>query len=97
MSAVTRNARPPYPLPAPSTVVSRTHLPSGPEDIDRRRAAAPPETLGERCQGSITNLFNTAPSVDLETYGGGALYRYTTLNQEGAIGRFFLLGATLKW
>ena len=47
--------------------------------------------------GSITNLFNTAPSVDLETYGGGALYRYTTLNQEGAIGRFFLLGATLKW
>ena len=43
------------------------------------------------------NLFNTAASVDLETYGGGALYRYTTLNQDGAVGRFFVLGATLKW
>jgi len=47
--------------------------------------------------GSITNLFNTQPSVDLETYGGGALYRYTTLQQEGAVGRFFLLGATLTF
>jgi iron complex outermembrane recepter protein len=47
--------------------------------------------------GSITNLFNTAPPIDLETYGGGALYRYTTLNQDGAVGRFFLLGGTLKW
>lgn len=46
---------------------------------------------------SITNLFNTQPPVDLETYGGGALYRYTTLNQDGAVGRFFLLGAQYKW
>src|SRR5579863_2224560 len=45
--------------------------------------------------GSITNLFNSQPPVDLETYGGGALYRYTTLDQDGAVGRFFLLGATL--
>jgi iron complex outermembrane receptor protein len=47
--------------------------------------------------GSITNLFNAQPPVDLQTYGGGALYRYTTLEQDGAVGRFFLLGATLKF
>jgi iron complex outermembrane recepter protein len=46
---------------------------------------------------SITNLFNTQPPVDLETYGGGALYRYTTLNQDGAVGRFFLLGFGYKF
>jgi iron complex outermembrane recepter protein len=44
--------------------------------------------------GSVRNLFNTPPSVDLQTYGGGAMYRYTTLQQDGAVGRFFLLGAT---
>lgn len=47
--------------------------------------------------GSITNLFNSQPPVDLETYGGGAAYRYTTMEQDGAIGRFFLLGATLTF
>lgn len=47
--------------------------------------------------GSITNLFDTAPPVDLETYGGGALYRYSTLDQDGAVGRFFLLGATYRF
>jgi iron complex outermembrane recepter protein len=47
--------------------------------------------------GTITNLFNTQPPVDLETYGGGALYRYTTLDQDGAVGRFFLLGASYKF
>jgi iron complex outermembrane recepter protein len=47
--------------------------------------------------GSITNLFNTQPPIDLETYGGGALYRYTTLDQDGAVGRFFLLGVTAKF
>jgi iron complex outermembrane recepter protein len=46
---------------------------------------------------AITNLFNTQPPVDLETYGGGALYRYTTLDQDGAVGRFFLVGATLTF
>jgi iron complex outermembrane recepter protein len=46
---------------------------------------------------SIRNLFNTQPPVDLETYGGGALYRYTTLDQDGAVGRFFLLGATYRF
>jgi len=47
--------------------------------------------------GSIRNLFNAQPPVDLQTYGGGALYRYTTLDQDGAVGRFFLLGATYTW
>jgi iron complex outermembrane recepter protein len=47
--------------------------------------------------GSITNLFNAQPPVDLETYGGGAMYRYTTLDQDGAVGRFFSLGATLTF
>ena len=47
--------------------------------------------------GAITNLFNTQPPVNLETYGGGALYRYTTLNQDGAVGRFFLLGAIWRF
>jgi iron complex outermembrane recepter protein len=46
---------------------------------------------------SITNLANSQPPVDLETYGGGALYRYSTLDQDGAIGRFFMLGATLTF
>jgi iron complex outermembrane receptor protein len=47
--------------------------------------------------GSITNLFNSAPPVDLQTYGGGAEYAYSTLAQDGAVGRFFLLGATYKF
>jgi hypothetical protein len=47
--------------------------------------------------GSVTNLFNSQPPVDLETYGGGALYRDSTLDQDGAVGRFFLLGATLTF
>jgi iron complex outermembrane recepter protein len=47
--------------------------------------------------GAITNLFNTQPPIDMETYGGGAMYRYSTIDQDGAVGRFFLLGASLKW
>jgi iron complex outermembrane recepter protein len=47
--------------------------------------------------GSITNLFNTQPPVDLQTYGGGAELAYSTLDQDGAVGRFFLLGATYKF
>jgi iron complex outermembrane recepter protein len=43
---------------------------------------------------SIRNAFNQQPPVDLQTYGGGALLRYTTLDQDGAVGRFFLIGAT---
>jgi iron complex outermembrane receptor protein len=47
--------------------------------------------------GSITNLFNTQPPVDLQTYGGGAELAYSTLDQDGAVGRFFLVGATYKF
>ena len=47
--------------------------------------------------GSITNLFNSQPPVDLQTYGGGAELAYTTLDQDGAVGRFFLVGATYKF
>jgi iron complex outermembrane recepter protein len=46
---------------------------------------------------SVRNLGNSQPPVDLQTYGGGALYRYTTLDQDGAVGRFFLVGATYKF
>jgi hypothetical protein len=39
-------------------------------------------------------LIADAP-VDLQTYGGGAELRYdAALDQDGAIGRFFLVGAT---
>lgn len=47
--------------------------------------------------GAVTNAFNSQPPVDLETYGGGALYHYTTLEQDGAVGRLFLVGAIYKW
>jgi iron complex outermembrane receptor protein len=48
--------------------------------------------------GSITNLFNVSPPVDLQTYGGGAELAYdAAIDQDGAVGRFFLVGATLKF
>jgi iron complex outermembrane recepter protein len=47
--------------------------------------------------GSITNLFGSVPPVDLQTYGGGAELAYSTLDQDGGVGRFFLVGATYKF
>jgi iron complex outermembrane receptor protein len=47
--------------------------------------------------GAITNLFDSPPPVDLQTYGGGAELAYSTLDQDGAVGRFFLAGATYKF
>ncbi|MGP8034061.1 MAG: TonB-dependent receptor plug domain-containing protein [Steroidobacteraceae bacterium] len=48
--------------------------------------------------GSITNLGNSDAPVDLQTYGGGAELHYdAALHQDGAVGRFFMLGATYKW
>jgi len=47
--------------------------------------------------GSITNLFDSSPPVDLQTYGGGGELAYSTLDQDGAVGRFFLIGATDKF
>jgi len=47
---------------------------------------------------SITNLLNSPPPVDLETYGGGGGLAYNpALDQDGAIGRFFLAGFTFKF
>jgi iron complex outermembrane receptor protein len=47
---------------------------------------------------AITNLFNTQPPVDLATYGGaGGLAYDSALHQDGAVGRFFLIGANLKF
>jgi len=47
---------------------------------------------------SITNLFNSDAPVDLQTYGGGAELRYdAALDQDGAVGRFFLVGVTAKF
>lgn len=48
---------------------------------------------------SVTNVFNREPPLDLATYGGGAALAYDTAfgGQTGAIGRFFLLGATVKF
>ena len=44
---------------------------------------------------SILNLFNRPPPLDLETIGGGGQLAYDApLNQIGAIGRFFTVGAT---
>jgi len=47
---------------------------------------------------SVTNLFNSDPPVDLQTYGGGAELHYdAALDQDGAVGRFFLLGLTYRF
>jgi len=48
--------------------------------------------------GSITNLFNSDAPVDLQTYGGGAELHYdAALHQDGAVGRFFLIGASYRF
>jgi iron complex outermembrane receptor protein len=49
--------------------------------------------------GSIVNLFNRQPPLDLQTYGGGGELAYDTAfgGQTGAVGRFFTIGATYKF
>jgi len=48
--------------------------------------------------GAITNVFNAQAPIDVQTYGGGGGYPYDpSLNQDGAIGRFFLVGAAYKF
>ncbi len=48
--------------------------------------------------GSIINLMNNLPPVDLMTYGGGGQLAYDgSFYQEGAVGRFFMVGATYKF
>jgi iron complex outermembrane receptor protein len=48
--------------------------------------------------GSVLNVFNKQAPVDYETYGGGGGAFYdAALEQAGAVGRFFSIGATLKF
>jgi iron complex outermembrane recepter protein len=48
--------------------------------------------------GAITNAFNRQAPTDAQTYGGGGGYPYDpSLHQDGAIGRFFLVGANYKF
>jgi iron complex outermembrane receptor protein len=48
--------------------------------------------------GSINNAFNAQAPIDAQTYGGGGLLAYDgAFHQDGAIGRFFMLGATYKF
>jgi iron complex outermembrane receptor protein len=48
--------------------------------------------------GSVTNLFNANAPVDLQTYGGGGELAYDgALEQDGAVGRYFTVGATYKF
>jgi iron complex outermembrane receptor protein len=48
--------------------------------------------------GSILNLANNLPPVDLNTYGGGGGLAYDgSFYQEGAVGRFFMAGFTYKF
>jgi iron complex outermembrane recepter protein len=57
-------------------------------------------TIGDHLNihGSILNVFNVSPPVDLQTYGGGAELAYdAALHQDGAVGRFFMIGATYRF
>jgi len=46
----------------------------------------------------VTNLFNANPPLDLQTYGGGGNLAYdAALHQDGAVGRYFTLGATYRF
>lgn len=48
--------------------------------------------------GSVQNLFNQAPPVDLQTYGGSGGTAYNpSLHQAGAVGRFFNIGAVYNF
>ena len=47
--------------------------------------------------GSVLNLFNTPPPLDISTYGGPGGGLYSTLDQAGAIGRFYTIGVNYKF
>ncbi len=49
--------------------------------------------------GSVLNLFNKQPPLDVQTYGGGTYsYPYDpAFDQGGAVGRFFEVGATYSF
>ena len=47
--------------------------------------------------GAVTNLFNQAPPLDLNTYGGGNLPYNPSMHQVGAVGRFVNIGANYRF
>lgn len=47
--------------------------------------------------GSILNLFNEKAPLDWATYGGGAAPYNPSLHQQGAIGRYYNVGATYSF
>lgn len=47
--------------------------------------------------GAVTNLFNQAPPLDLNTYGGGNLPYNPSMHMAGAVGRFVNVGASYKF
>jgi iron complex outermembrane recepter protein len=51
-------------------------------------------TTNFQLHASVTNLFNKQPPVDVQTYGSGSLFLPydAALHQDGAMGRYFLLG-----
>jgi iron complex outermembrane receptor protein len=49
---------------------------------------------GMSIYGSIMNLFNTKAPLDWATYGGGVAPYNPSLHSQGAIGRYFTLGAS---
>lgn len=49
-----------------------------------------------RVHGSVLNLFNTPPPLDLQTYGSAGNYS-NAFHDAGAIGRFYNLGASYKF
>jgi iron complex outermembrane receptor protein len=47
--------------------------------------------------GSVVNLFNTAPPVDMVTYGAGLLSYNASLEQAGAVGTLYNVGFKVKF
>jgi iron complex outermembrane receptor protein len=51
-------------------------------------------TTSFQLHASVTNLFNKQPPVDVQTYGSGSVFLPydAALHQDGAVGRYFLVG-----
>lgn len=51
-------------------------------------------TTNFQLHASVTNLFNKQPPVDVQTYGSGSVFLPydAALHQDGAVGRYFLVG-----
>lgn len=48
--------------------------------------------------GSVLNVFNRPPPIDMVTYGGGGGLAYdAAMHQAGAVGRFFSIGGTYRF